>query len=566
MGVIRFKIWRDLWAQRGRTLQVVLIIAVGAFAIGMIITTRNLVIGGMQDIWHSTSPAAISLWLFPSVDEDTLLALERIDGVEAVEGQATAAIEWRHGEGDPWQPAGLNMRDDYEVQHYTVLELDSGVWPYERTVAVGQGGDAAFGILEGGTVELRVDNRDHRVTVGGVIYDPVVQPPSFGGFAQFYTTRERFGELTGSRDFDGLKAGLSVPFDMAVATRVADEIQAKLEKQDVDSGGAAPPQGTRVAPPDKHFFQDAMDAIFLVLGVLAVLALVLGLFLVYNTINAVVSQQIGQIGIMKAIGARTGQVLRIYLLTVLAYGLLALLLALPLGVVGGWLLGSFLMASFNADPGAFQVSRPALWTMVAITLLAPLLASLFPIFAGARITVNEAINTYGLSAKSTWLERLSAKLKRVSRLFLLTLSNTFRHKGRVILTQITLVLSGLIFMMVMSVQDSVAYTFGNVLFSILRFDVSYTFDNPERITFTEDLALAHPDVKAAEMWGLRSGDLRPQAQTESEDDKRVVVFGVPLPTELYGPQLRVGRWLEPGDVDKAVLNQKPGRRGRRERR
>ena len=33
MGVIRYKIWQDLWSNKTRTLQVVLIIAVGAFAI-----------------------------------------------------------------------------------------------------------------------------------------------------------------------------------------------------------------------------------------------------------------------------------------------------------------------------------------------------------------------------------------------------------------------------------------------------------------------------------------------------------------------------------------------------
>lgn len=556
MGVIRFKIWRDLWAQRGRTLQVVLIIAVGAFAIGMIITTRNLVIGGMVDLWRSTSPAAISLWVSPSINEDTLLTLERIKEVEAVEGLATVTIEWRNNSGEVWQAAGLNMRADYKAQHYTMLELSSGKWPHARVMAVGQGGDTGFGVLEGSEIQLRIDDRTYFVSIGGVIYDPVVLPPSFGGPAQFYVTRERFGELTGNRDFNELKAGLSGAFNVDTAIRVVDEMQLKLEKQGIDSGGAAPPQGTRVAESDKHFFQDAMDAIFLVLGVLAVLSLILGLFLVYNTINALVSQQIAQIGVMKTIGASTRQILNIYLLTVLAYGLIALTLALPLGILGGWFLSGFLIASFNADPGGLQVSPPAVGVMVAITLLAPLLAALIPIHKGSKITVNEAINTYGLSAKSNWLERSLAKLERVPRLFLLTVSHTFRHKGRVLLTQISLVLSGLIFMMVVSVQDSVRYTFGDVLFSILRFDVSFTFDDPERILFAEELALAHPDVKAAEMWGFRRADIRPQGKLESEDDAHAVVFGVPLPTQIYGPKMREGRWLRASDRDKVVLNQK----------
>ena len=398
MGVILNKIWRDLWTQRGRTLQVVLIIAVGAFAIGMIITTRNLVIAGMQDIWQGSSPATISLWLSPAVDGDTLLALERIEGLDRVEGIASTSVEWRHHPDEPWRPAGLSTREDYPRQRYTRLELVSGAWPADRTMAIGQGGDSVFGIAEGSQVYLRVDDHEHRVTIGGVVYDPVVPPPNFGGTAQFYAHRDRFGELTGNRNFGQLLAGTSGPYHEATALHIADQMQDKLERQGIDSGGATPPQGTRVAAPDKHFFQDAMDAIFLVLGVLAALALILGLFLVYNTINAVVSQQIRQIGIMKAIGARTRQVLRIYLLTVLAYGAMALVIALPTGVLSGWFLSAYLVSSFNADPGAFQISRAALWAMIAISLIAPLLASLFPILTGARITVNQAINTYGLSA------------------------------------------------------------------------------------------------------------------------------------------------------------------------
>jgi hypothetical protein len=34
MSVIRHKTWRDLWEDKGRTFQVVLIIAIGAFAVG----------------------------------------------------------------------------------------------------------------------------------------------------------------------------------------------------------------------------------------------------------------------------------------------------------------------------------------------------------------------------------------------------------------------------------------------------------------------------------------------------------------------------------------------------
>jgi hypothetical protein len=77
MNTMWRKIWRDLWNDKGRTAQVVLIIAMGAFAIGMIVGTRNYLIAGMEEIWQASSPAMINLWTNPSVDDDTLAALSR---------------------------------------------------------------------------------------------------------------------------------------------------------------------------------------------------------------------------------------------------------------------------------------------------------------------------------------------------------------------------------------------------------------------------------------------------------------------------------------------------------
>jgi putative ABC transport system permease protein len=58
------------------------------------------------------------------------------------------------------------------------------------------------------------------------------------------------------------------------------------------------------------------------------------------------------------------------------------------------------------------------------------------------------------------------------------------------------------------------------------------------------------------MWNVGGGQIRPKGQSESEDDEGVQMYGVPLPTTLYGPQMRAGRWLQPEDTYAVVLNQK----------
>jgi len=192
---------------------------------------------------------------------------------------------------------------------------------------------------------------------------------------------------------------------------------------------------------------------------------------------------------------------------------------------------------------------------VTITLVAPLIASFFPVIAGARVTVREAMSTYGLATNTGRIERLLARAKRISRLVLITISNTFRHKRRVVLLQIALVLSGLMFMTVVSVRDSVVYTVRDVLFDILNADITMLFERSYRIDYLEEVTLNHPEVQAVEMWGFGGGNIRPAGKEASEDDESLGLFGVPLPTDFYGYQLRQGRWLDPQDGFAIVLNQ-----------
>ena len=133
----------------------------------------------------------------------------------------------------------------------------------------------------------------------GTIYDQLVQPATFGGTAQFYVSQDEYGYLIGDKLYGRIMVH-AAQYDEKKVTELADRLADKLQKMGHESGRL-------ITDPNKHFFQDSMDGIFLLLGVLGVLSLILGLLLVYNTINSIISSQTDQIGIMKAIGARTRQ-------------------------------------------------------------------------------------------------------------------------------------------------------------------------------------------------------------------------------------------------------------------
>ncbi|MBI1881776.1 MAG: hypothetical protein HYR94_26665, partial [Chloroflexi bacterium] len=51
VGVVRHKIWYDLWENRGRTLRVIAIIAIGAFAVGTVLGAKALILQDATRTW-----------------------------------------------------------------------------------------------------------------------------------------------------------------------------------------------------------------------------------------------------------------------------------------------------------------------------------------------------------------------------------------------------------------------------------------------------------------------------------------------------------------------------------
>jgi hypothetical protein len=75
----------------------------------------------------------------------------------------------------------------------------------------------------------------------------------FRNTTQFFTTRDHLNYLTGDRGFNRILAD-APQYDEAVLADLADQMQDKLEKQGIDSGGAAPnAPGVRTSDPNKHF-------------------------------------------------------------------------------------------------------------------------------------------------------------------------------------------------------------------------------------------------------------------------------------------------------------------------
>lgn len=121
-----------------------------------------------------------------------------------------------------------------------------------------------------------------------------------------------------------------------------------------------------------------LDRATSLLSLMSLVALVLGAVGVAMAMRAHLQQRLDTIAIMKSLGARSGQIMKIYLLQTLLLGLLGGLLGVALGV-GVQLAFPYLLASLISVPTDLHVQARAIFTGLGAGILTTLLFTLPPL-------------------------------------------------------------------------------------------------------------------------------------------------------------------------------------------
>jgi putative ABC transport system permease protein len=553
MSVIWYKVWYDLWHNKVRTALAVLSIAAGVFAIGAIFGMVDQLLSGMDNAHQAVTPSHIQMYLIDRIDRNTAIRLESIEGVEEVEVTNEVTVRYKLHPEDEWKRGQMVMRDDYEEQKYDILQLKQGEWPHrDDEVGIERLSSQYYGIDIGDKVIFELDGMDRALPITNKIRHPFVPPPQFGGDAVFFVNAqglERFEIPEG--EFGNLKVRVK-PYSLELAKEVASEMKERLAKEDI---GVAV---TFYQDPEEHWGRFFVEGLTLVLQVLAVISVFSSVVLVLNTLTALITQQTDQIGIIKAIGGKTGDVMKVYLAGVLVYGLLALLIALPLGALLAFGITQWFLNLFNIDYEVFQISTRALIYQLLAAIVAPLIVALWPILGGATITVREAIASYGLGGDfgSSWLDRTVEGVgqKLLSAPYVIAIANMFRRKGRLILTQLVLITAGAMFLVVMSLTSSINMTLDNE-FARRNFNLFIIFDDNYRMDRMVQMAESIAGVEKAEVWFSKSASILKEGQRAKEAGLGAELVGLPADSDFYRPLVVAGRWLQPGDGRVVVMNQ-----------
>ena len=543
------KALRDLGTHKLRTALVVLSIAVGVFAVGTIAGANALLRTNLRDGYAASLPASATLYLAP-FDASLVEATRDMRGVADAEGRRSLTVVLTTADGRD-REVTLNAVPDFTDQRLDLVTLESGAWPTGRLeFAVERSSLRLEPFAAGERFAVRTaDGRTHTMTLTGVTHEVAAAPAFYTGRIQAHVSPDTLVALGADDRFDELRLLVDDPaLDRDGITAVADDVRDRLER------AGARVFATYVPPPGVHPADELLQGFFLVLGVIGALSLLVSGFLVVNTISAILAQQTRQIGVMKAIGARTDQIAGLYLGMVMLYALLALLVALPLGALGAWGFTAFTAGLANFDVVDLGIPPDVLALEIAIGLLVPLLAAIVPVWRGVRVTVREALASTGISDRFGHgrVDRLLRDLRGPSRPTLMSIRNTFRRKGRLALTLAALSLGGAVFMSVFSVRSSLQLTLEDTL-RYFAYDVQVELAGPERVDHLVETTLAVPGVAAAEPWQFATVQ---RIRADGTEGRSVFAFGLPPDARSVRPAVQEGRWLvaEDGNALVATAN------------
>jgi putative ABC transport system permease protein len=578
--LLRVKLRRDLRATWSRLLLMVIAIAVSLTVFGGVLSAYTAIGRETTNAYMGTEPASATIVLDKDVDVAAMARMVRQartrPGVIEAAGRSQFSSEVKVDGKLRDIPLQVFVAPPDDPMRMANFRVERGVWPpAPGEIYIGRDGLDLLGVAVGDRITITPETgQPIDLRVADTVYDPSLSPSpqEQTGRAYLSTTslaeppeaEHKAGDTHGT-GLDQLKIqvadeGQTAPSrDRDRIVAVAGDVGAWLE----DTYGVKVRE-IQVPTPYAHPHQWQADALLLSLLAGGAIALLLSTILVANMLNTLFTQQIPQIGIMKAIGAGSGSIGRFYLVMTLVIAAAATVVALPLAMM----IGRFGVARFSAFLGIEPVSLASpLWAYLVIVLIGlavPPLMALVPLVRTARTTVRAAIDHHGGGTKpgsATGLMARLSRLRRFDRGLLMALRNTVRRPARFWLSVGLLASAGMVFVAGMSLGSGVSAIDEDKQAS-RTWDVDVQLAAPAAVDEITGIVAKVPGVRAAEPWnrtqtGVAGPGRMPLTRTYPDQGHGgISVTAVPAGTTMLPPPtLLEGRWLNPDETGAVVLNQ-----------
>ena len=395
------EIFRNMWRRKFRTALTIFGIVIGIFAFtvmgSMALKLNKMIDGGKKYVTGqiSVSPKGSSGYgtATGTLPIDTLNKISEIDGVDKVGSLVSLLVEDMDPDnasmsmGEPPSIYGQDLNSDFKNRNWETMAMKTGKMPdknsAENEIAIGINIATDKKLSVGDTYKIR--GRDFKV-IG--IVDKTMTGPDNYVFTAINPAREMLIEsnpfmkslyASGRLKLEDVNSMAGVSWkNGADSEKVAEEIKSKFGK-DV----------TVMSPVKMGELIDKASATMnaIILGS-AMLALIVGLFSIVNTMVMSISERTKEIGIKKAIGASPKSIAFEYTMEAGIIGLVGGAIGMGFGVLAATIINNKL-----AEKGAeiFLLEPSFLIAVIVFSFVVGIIAGVIPAVRASKLKVVEAI-------------------------------------------------------------------------------------------------------------------------------------------------------------------------------
>lgn len=410
---------RGLLAHKGRMLMTLSAVALGVAFIGGVLVFTDTMERSFDDLFETvyegtdavvrSDETISSSEGFGLPDERGTLdeaLLDEVRGVDTVEG-ASGEVEGygqiidEEGEavssgafGGPTFVASVDVSAQDYWEEVSTIELEDGDWPREddeivMDVATARSGDYSLG----DPVELQTEGGLNEYTMVGTIR--FGDSDSAAGETIVALTTSESQQTVGEQ---GRLDTISVKATSGTSQQqVVDDIS-----EAVGAGaGVEVITGDEAIEEAQDVLREGLSFVTIFFMVFAVVAVIVGSFVIYNSFSIIVAQRTREMALLRAIGASRRQVRRSVFVEALLTGLVGSLLGFLLGLGLAVMLGNLL----DVD-GGLEVLPASVVTAVLVGVVVTLSSSLLPAWRASRVPPVAAMRDVAIDTTGRSLVRL----------------------------------------------------------------------------------------------------------------------------------------------------------------
>lgn len=535
------KVRADLLTNKLQSGLAVMSLAVGTTAVGAMHLAGTTVDTSFESSFSAANPPTAVLVTDP-FDPELVADIAAHPAAGQVEGRRLHQTQTTGPNGETVSVELVAMTD-FDHNHVARIEPLTGTWPPEPgRVVLERASIAELGAeLSDRVVVERPGEPPAELMIDGIVSDVFEVAPTLGGPVRGYVAMDTMVELTGSDHLDALYLRAA---EQPESPEKAPELVATVRADVLEPAGVAI-AANLVDEPGEHRASNSLSFLTLTMQLLALLTLAVAISLVINTVAALLAQQRTQVGVMKAIGATTRQLMAQYLTYLVALSAVAVAVSVPISLLLGRAVAGFVADLANIDLAPTGLPVATILMQVATATLLPVAAAILTVRRAAHTTVREAITDHGLTG--------GARSRRVplpfSRPTLLAIRNAARNRARLGLTVLTVALCGAVLVGVINTGSGLGAISEQVA-GYSDYDIEISLNE---LVPRHQAAVLEDDgaVASVEGWLRRQGR---RSHDNAAMGDNIDLVGVPAPSASISPTLRTGRWLKAGDDHAIVIN------------